>query len=267
MSGGSLPSVSGAWVRGLLALPFGLCAGSFLTVVVDRVPKRESVVSPRSRCPECGAEIRNRDNVPILSYLFLRGRCRSCGTRIPIRYPLLELGTAGLFVGVAVVYPSVYVIAMLSLFVAVMLALAVIDIGHKIIPNRITYPSVLVFAAAIVVGWAIGEEFKPLEALVGFLAYGGFFLVVAFISPRGMGMGDVKLAGLIGLVVGSIAIGNVAVAAGVAIVLGGLGALLALLLGKGRKSQIPFGPYLAAGAVAAVLWGDPIARWYVHRFT
>ena len=259
--------MSDAWVRALVALPFGLVVGSFITVVVDRVPKKESVVSPRSRCPECGAHIRNRDNVPVFSYVLLRGRCRVCGTRISVRYPLLEIGTAAVCVAIAVVYDSTYLIVLLALFGAVMVALSAIDIEHRIIPNRITYPALVVFAAAIVVEWAIAVDLKPLDGLIGLVAYGGFFLVVAFISPRGMGMGDVKLAALIGLVVGSLALGSVAVAAGVAIVLGGVGALVALLLGKSRKSAIPFGPYLAAGAVVAVLWGDQIARWYLRAFT
>src|SRR4029077_2893641 len=113
--------MSDAWIRALVAFPFGLVVGSFLTVVADRVPKKESIVSPRSRCPHCGAEIRNRDNVPVLSWLALRGRCRSCGARVSARYPLLEAGTAASFAGVAVLYPPIYLIFMLCAFCAVML--------------------------------------------------------------------------------------------------------------------------------------------------
>lgn len=254
-------------LRAIVAAVFGLAVGSFLTVVVDRVPKKESVVSPRSRCPRCGAEIRNRDNVPVLSWVLLGGRCRSCGMRIPVRYPLLEAGTAAAFAGVAIVYAPVYLIVVLSLFAAVMVAVAAIDLELKIIPNRITYPAFPVFAAAIALGWAIGEQIDPVRAPIGALAYGGTFLVIAFISPRGLGMGDVKLTALIGLVLGALGLRYVGVAAGSAILLGGLGGLLALLAGRGRKSAIPFGPFLAAGALVATLWGDRIASWYLRTLS
>jgi leader peptidase (prepilin peptidase)/N-methyltransferase len=258
--------VSDAWIRALVVLPFGLVVGSFLTVVVDRIPKKESVVSPRSRCPHCDAEIRSRDNIPVLSWLLLRGRCRSCRARIPVRYPLLEAGTAASFVGVALVYPRVYVIAMLCAFSAVMLAVGAIDLELKIIPNRITYPAFPVFAVAIVVGWAIGQGLDPVRAAIGALAYGGVFLLIAVIAPRGLGMGDVKLTGLIGLVMGSLGLRYVGVAAGAAILLGGLGGVIALLAGRGRKSAIPFGPFLTAGALVALFWGEQIADWYLRSF-
>jgi len=259
--------VSDAWVRAIVALPFGLVVGSFLTVVVDRVPKKESIVSPRSRCPRCGAEIRARDNIPALSWLLLRGRCRNCRTRIPARYPLLEAGTGAAFAGVAIVYPRVYVIAMLCAFCSVMLAVGAIDLEHKIIPNRITYPAAPAFAALIAVGWAIGQDLDPVRASIGALAYGGTFLVIAFIAPRGLGMGDVKLTALIGLVMGSLGLRYVGVAAGAAILLGGLGGILALMAGRGRKSAIPFGPFLTAGALVATFWGDRIADWYLRSLS
>jgi leader peptidase (prepilin peptidase)/N-methyltransferase len=258
--------VSDAWIRALVAVPFGLVVGSFLTVVVDRVPKNESIVTPRSRCPQCGTEIRNRDNIPVVSWLLLRGRCRTCRTRIPVRYPLLEAGTAACFAGVALVYPRIYVITMLCAFCAVMLAVGAIDLDHKIIPNRITYPAFPVLAATIVVGWAIGQDLDPIRALIGALAYGGVFLLIAVIAPRGLGMGDVKLTALIGLVMGSLGLRYVGVAAGAAILLGGLGGIVALLAGRGRKSAIPFGPFLTAGALVAVFWGERIAHWYLRSF-
>jgi len=259
--------VSDAWVRAIVALPFGLVVGSFLTVVVDRVPKKESIISPRSRCPHCGVEIRSRDNIPVLSWLLLRGRCSSCRTRIAVRYPLLEAGTAASFAGVAIVYPGVYAIAMLCGFCAVMLTVGAIDLEHKIIPNRITYPAFPAFAVLVAVGWAIGQGLDPLRASIGALAYGGTFLVIAFIAPRGLGMGDVKLTGLIGLVMGSLGLRYVGVAAGAAILLGGFGGILALLAGRGRKSAIPFGPFLAAGALVATFWGERIAAWYLRALT
>ena len=254
-------------MRAIVAAVLGLAIGSFLTVVVDRVPKKESIVSPRSRCPHCGAEIRNRDNVPVLSWLLLRGRCRSCGARVSVRYPLLEAGTGASFAGVAIVYPRVYVIAMLCAFCAVMLAVGAIDLEHRIIPNRITYPAFPVFAVAIVVGWALSQDLDPVRAAIGALAYGGAFLLIAIVAPRGLGMGDVKLTGLIGLVMGSLGLRYVGVAAGAAILLGGLGGVLALLGGRGRKSAIPFGPFLAAGALVAAFWGARIADWYLRTYS
>ena len=254
-------------MRAIVAAVLGLAIGSFLTVVVDRVPKKESIVSPRSRCPHCGAEIRNRDNVPVLSWLLLRGRCRSCGARVSVRYPLLEAGTGASFAGVAIVYPRVYVIAMLCAFCAVMLAVGAIDLEHRIIPNRITYPAFPVFAVAIVVGWALSQDLDPVRAAIGALAYGGAFLLIAIVAPRGLGMGDVKLTGLIGLVMGSLGLRYVGVAAGAAILLGGLGGVLALVRGRGRKSAIPFGPFLAAGALVAAFWGARIADWYLRTYS
>ena len=251
-------------IRAVIAAIVGLAVGSFLTVVVDRVPRKESVVAPRSRCPRCGAEIRNRDNVPIFSYLWLRGRCRSCGERISVRYPVLEALTAVAFAGTAAVYASIYLIVMLCAFCAVMLVVAAIDLEHRVIPNRITYPAFPVFALAIGVGWAVGQELSPGYALAGALAYGGVFFVIALIAPRGLGMGDVKLTGLIGLVMGSLGLRYVGVAAGSAILLGGVAGLVALAAGRGRKTMMPFGPFLSAGALVAVFWGERIADWYLR---
>jgi leader peptidase (prepilin peptidase)/N-methyltransferase len=254
-----------AWIRAVVALPFGLVLGSFMTVAVHRLPKGESVVRPRSRCPACGAEIGARDNVPVLSWLLLRGRCRRCGVRISIEYPLLELATAGVVVLAAIRHPDPWRAVLVAGLLALMPGIALIDLRHQIIPNRLTYPALAVFAPLILLSWSLGDAADPVRAAVGFLLYGGILFVVAAIS-RGMGMGDVKLAALIGLVLGSLGLRFVGVAAGAAIGLGGLGGLAALAMGKGRKSKIPFGPYLAAGAVVAGLWGEPLADWYIGRF-
>lgn len=254
-----------AWLRAFVALPFGLVVGSFMTVAVYRLPKGESVVRPRSRCPGCGAEIGARDNVPVLSWLLLRGRCRRCGERISAVYPLLELVTTALVVLAAIRYPDPWQALLVAGLLALMPGIALIDLRHRIIPNRLTYPSLLLFALVIVLAWLIGGATDPLRAGIGLLLYGGILFLIALVSG-GMGMGDVKLAALIGLVLGSLDLRFVGVAAGAAIVFGGLGASLALGMGRGRKSAIPFGPYLAAGAVVAGLWGDPIASWYIHRF-
>jgi leader peptidase (prepilin peptidase)/N-methyltransferase len=257
--------VSEAWLRAIVALPFGLVVGSFMTVAVHRLPKGESLVRPRSRCPACGAAIGARDNVPVLSWLLLRGRCRRCGERISVVYPLLELVTAGLVVLAAIRYPNPWQAALVAGLLALMPAIALIDLRHRIIPNRLTYPALLLFTPLVALAWLIDDAVDPIRAGIGLLLYGGMLFVIAVVS-RGMGMGDVKLAALIGLVLGSLGLRFVGVAAGAAIVLGGLGGLVALVMGRGRTSQIPFGPYLAAGAVIAGLWGEPIAAWYIGRF-
>jgi leader peptidase (prepilin peptidase)/N-methyltransferase len=254
-----------SWLRVLLAFPIGLVFGSFLTVVVHRVPRGESLVGPRSRCPSCGTQLRALDNIPVVSWLVLRGRCHACGARISPVYPLLELASGALFVGAALRFTDPLVAALFAPFTAVLVAIAVIDVRTKKIPNRIVYPSLVIFPVLIVAGAALGGRIDVLRAGLGFLIYGGGFLVLAFISPRGMGMGDVKLAALIGLVLGSAGLAYVATAAALAIFLGGAGAIVGLFRGLGRKSAIPFGPFLAAGAVAAAFLGQEIARAYLSR--
>lgn len=250
--------------RGLVFGLVGLAFGSFLTVVVHRVPRGDSVVSPRSRCPSCGAQLRNLDNIPVVSWLLLRGRCRSCGARISPAYPLTELATGGLFVAVAAVFDRVWVAAIMAPFLGLMVALSAIDLRHRIIPNRIVYPSFPVFAVSILAADLAGVGLDAVRAAIGMLAYGGALLVVALVSPRGMGMGDVKLAGLIGLVLGSLGLRFVAVGAGVGIVLGGVGAIVALIAGASRKQALPFGPFLAAGTVVAALFGEELASAYLR---
>lgn len=254
-----------AWIRAIVALPFGLVVGSFMTVAVYRLPKGESVVRPRSRCPACGAEIGARDNIPVLSWLVLRGRCRRCGEPISVEYPLLELATASVVVLAAIRSPDLWQAVLVAGLLALMPGIALIDLRHRIIPNRLTYPALLLFVPVILLAWAIGDATDPVRAGLGLLLYGGVLFIVAAISG-GMGMGDVKLAAVIGLVLGSLGLRFVGVAAAAAIVLGGLGAIVALAMGRGRKSAIPFGPYLAVGAVVAGLWGEPLASWYIGRF-
>jgi leader peptidase (prepilin peptidase)/N-methyltransferase len=243
---------------------FGLAFGSFLNVVIYRLPRKLSVVSPPSACPQCDAPIRPWDNVPVVSYLILRGRCRNCGEPISVEYPLVEAGTAALFAAAAVRFPN-GVAVLVAPFLGVMLAAAMIDLRHRIIPNRLVYPSLVLFALAIVVAWAAGVDVNPVRALLGLLAYGGALFIVALISPAGMGMGDVKLAALIGMMLGSLGWKYVVVGAVSGMLLGGAGAVVALLLGRSRKDTIPFGPFLAAGAVVAALLAGPIATWYGGR--
>ncbi|MGH2546224.1 MAG: prepilin peptidase [Actinomycetota bacterium] len=247
-----------------LFLGLGLIFGSFLTVVIGRLPRGESIVRPRSRCPACGAEIRARDNVPVVSWVLLRGRCRACGERISAEYPLVELATAALFAAAAGLVDPIYAASLAAPFLGIMLAIAVIDARHRVVPNRIVYPSLALFAVAIVVGDLAGGGLDALDAGLGLGLYGVPLLLVAVAVPQGMGMGDVKLAALIGLVLGSFGLSYVGVAAGMGVIGGGIGALVALaLLGAGRKDQIPFGPFLAGGAVVATLLGPWIADLYL----
>lgn len=236
----------------------GLVVGSFLTVVIHRLPRGESILLRRSACPGCGRTIRAVENVPVLSYLLLRGRCRGCRGPISAEYPLVEALTGGLFVGAALAFPSAWVAGMVATFLGVMVAAGAIDLHHRVIPNRLTYPALALFGMAIPVAAVTSGRLSLIGALLGLIAFSGGLLLLALVSPNGMGMGDVKLAALIGLVLGSLGLAYVAVAAAIAVLAGGLGAVVALTLGHGRNSTIPFGPCLAAGAAVAALLA-PIA--------
>jgi leader peptidase (prepilin peptidase)/N-methyltransferase len=253
------------WLRALVALPFGLGVGSFMTVAVARMPKGESVVRPRSRCPSCGTEVLARDNIPVASWVLLRGTCRACGEAISPVYPLTELATAILVVAAVLRFPSLWQAVLIAALLSMMPAVAIIDIRHRIIPNRLMYPSLIAFPVVVALGWVLGAPLDVARAAIGLLAFGGSLLAVA-IASRGMGMGDVKLAAVIGVALGAIGLRYVGVAAFAAIGLGGIGGVIALGLGKSRKSAIPFGPYLAAGAVVAALWGQHVADWYLRTF-
>jgi leader peptidase (prepilin peptidase)/N-methyltransferase len=240
----------------------GLVFGSFLTVVVYRVPRKESIVLPGSACPTCGTAILARDNVPIVSYLMLKGRCRHCHARISPEYPLIEALTGALFAGAALVFHRIPVAALIAAFLALMLALALIDARHRIIPNRIVYPSLLLFGAAVVAVALVTGGLNLATAGLGLLAYGGALFVIAMLVPGGMGMGDAKLAALIGLVLGALGWRYVGVAAMLGVLAGGVGALVAMARGAGRKDAIPFGPFLAGAAIVAALFAPHLAGWY-----
>jgi leader peptidase (prepilin peptidase)/N-methyltransferase len=250
------------WLRLTVFALSGLAFGSFLTVVVHRVPREESVVAPRSACPACRTVIPARDNIPVLSYVVLGGRCRTCAAPISVEYPATEAATAALFVGASLAFRQTTVAGLVALLLGVALAAGAIDVRHRIIPNRLTYSAILVAMASIAALSLAGQPVSPVGALVGGAAFGGALFMVALISPGGMGMGDVKLAALIGLVLGAVGLRYVAVAAGGAVLLGGAAAIVALCLGRSRKATIPFGPFLAGGAAVAALAGGPVAAWY-----
>ncbi len=244
----------------------GLIVGSFLTVVIWRVPRGESIVRPGSHCPRCGTPISPWDNIPVLSWVVLRGKCRHCGEPISARYPAIELITGGLFVVMALELGFDAALPAYLYLAGVGVALAVIDIDVKRLPNALTYPSypvgiVLLGAAALFDAGAT----PFVRALLGMLVlFAGYFLL-AFIYPAGMGFGDVKLAGVLGLYLAWIGWGALVVGAFAAFFIGGVaGIALMLFKGAGRKAKIPFGPYMLAGCLIGILWGQQIADAYVN---
>lgn len=244
-----------------LAFLFGLVVGSFLNVVAHRLPRGESLVHPRSRCPRCGTPVKAYDNVPVLSWLVLRGRCRHCGEPISARYPLVELATGLLFAAVVLAKDDAVDIALGLLLVTALVPIVLIDLERRLIPNAITLPAAVAGVAAILVLDTDGV----VEALIAGVAAGGFFLLAALVYPRGMGMGDVKLAGLLGLYLGR----GVGAALFAALILGVLvGAVIIARKGAaaGRKTAVPFGPFLAVGGLLGFFVGDGLADDYAARF-
>jgi leader peptidase (prepilin peptidase)/N-methyltransferase len=248
-----------------VAALLGLVLGSLANVVIVRVPQGGSLLRPASACPRCGASVRARDNVPVASWLALRGRCRDCGERISARYPLVELASAGLFVAVAARFGLTWALPAYWLFAWTLLCLTAIDLEHYRIPNRLTYPLTPVLGALLVAAALLaGEPGVAVRAVLGGVAAAGLLLGLALISPRGMGLGDVKLAAFLGLGLGYLGWAHVALGLFAAFVLGGVLAIVLLALGlRDRQGQIPFGPWLAAGALVAVLAGQPIIAAYL----
>ena len=250
----------------IVAVVLGLLLGSFANVVIHRVPEGESVVHPRSACPGCGTQIAVADNIPVLSWLVLRGRCRHCREPISPRYPLVELASGALFgivawqVGVTPLLPAFLA------FVWVLLVLSVIDARTRRIPNAITYPAVpvllvLVIGGALAQGDLAAAIRSPLAGLAAFAA----LLIIALVTPKGMGMGDVKLAGLMGIVLGALSWPHVLLGVFGGFLVGGVTAIVLLVLRvRRRRDLIPFGPYLAAGALAALLYGEPLIDAYLR---
>jgi leader peptidase (prepilin peptidase)/N-methyltransferase len=238
----------------VLVAMLGAALGSFANVVIYRMPRDESIVAPRSRCPACGRPIRVYDNVPVLSYLALRGRCRDCGARIAVRYPLVEALTAALAVAVWLSTPTLLDRILGLVFVVLMVVITFIDLDHQLILNRISYPGI---AAGIVFAILQGRAVPSLLSAAG---AAGLILVIIVVSRGGMGGGDVKLAAMIGAFLGW---PGVAVALFAAFMIGGVaGVVLLALRLRGRKDAIPFGPALAAGALVSLFWGAAIVEWY-----
>ena len=239
----------------------GAVTGSFLSVVAHRVPRGESIVAPRSRCASCGAQIAAYDNVPIVSWLALRGRCRHCGERISVRYPLIEVGVGLLFALVAVVfYDEPAELALGLAFVATLAAITLTDLELRVIPNKVLIVSAI---AGVAFAAALAAASLP-ERAIAAAAAGGLLFVVALAYPRGMGLGDVKLAAVMGLYLGR----SVAPALLIAFLAGSLFGL-ALIAAQGaaaRKQAVPFGPFLALGGTIALFLGNQIVDWYLSTF-
>jgi leader peptidase (prepilin peptidase)/N-methyltransferase len=245
----------------------GLLIGSFLNVVIYRVPRKESVVKPRSHCPSCGTELRSIDNIPVLSWLALRGRCHTCGAPISVRYPLVELATGALFTGAAVRFGASWEVPAFCLFLAASLALALIDLEHFLLPNRVIYPTLLGSVPLLLLA-AVGEDdwHALRDAVIGCACAFAFFFLLNLVYPRGMAFGDVRFSAVLGLYLGWLGPGSVFVG----LLFGFFSASIVgvgLILAKraNRRSPIPFGVFLAFGAMVTVFFGRPILHWYLHR--
>ena len=239
----------------------GAALGSFFNVVIWRLPRGESLVSPRSACPSCGTQIRSYDNVPVLSWLLLRGRCRDCSSAISSRYPLVELGTALLLAAVVVAKGAEREVWLALAFAALLVPVIFIDLDHRIIPNELMLLGAVVAPLVLV----LTQPDALVEHGIAGAAAGGLFLAAALAYPAGMGMGDVKLAAVMGLFLGR-AVGP---ALFVAFLVGSLvGAAIIARKGaaEGRKTAVPFGPFLALGGLVGLFAGEAIVELYLDTF-
>ena len=239
---------------------FGVAIGSFLNVCADRLPRGKSLIRPGSHCDHCRHPLSPKDLIPIVSYLWMRGQCRYCHKPVALRVLLVEAGTGLMFAFLYWFYGSGVHFTITAFYGCIFIIILVIDLEHHIIPNKIVYPAA---GAALII-----DTFLPGPGIVNGLIGGAigfvFLLIPALVSPKGMGWGDVKMAGLIGLVTG---FPLVLVALIVAIVPAGIFAIILLLLKmKNRKEAIPFGPFLSLATMVALLWGDHIPSYYLSLF-
>jgi leader peptidase (prepilin peptidase)/N-methyltransferase len=244
----------------IIAVLLGFAIGSFLNVVIARLPAQRSLWGPRSACPSCGATIAWHDNLPLVSFVALRGRCRACGMRISWQYPLVEAITALAFAAAWSAFGPSLDFLVAAAFLAALIAITAIDLRHQIIPDAITLPGVVAgFVANLT-----SQRVSWLESLVGIAVGGGLFFVIILASGGGMGGGDMKLGAMLGAFLGWKV---VLFSLFVSIVLGGVLALTLLASGKrGRKDPIPFGPFLAAGGAVGFFCGERIVTWYLSGF-
>lgn len=252
----------------LLAGVLGLVVGSFLNVLIYRVPRGESTVTPGSRCPACGTPIRPWHNIPVAGWLVLRGKCAACRAPISVRYPLVELLTAILFVAVTRRLIDLGLdgaIPAFLYFTAIGIALAAIDLDVRRLPNGIVLPSYPVLAVLLAASaWWQGDWWSLARAVLGGAALFGFFLILVLVYPAGMGFGDVRLAGIVGGVLAYLSWAALLVGAFAGFLLGALvGIGLMVVRRGGRRTALPFGPFMIAGLFVALFLGDAISRWYL----
>jgi leader peptidase (prepilin peptidase) / N-methyltransferase len=250
------------WLWAAAAFVFGAVFGSFANVVIYRVPKGLSIVRPPSACPSCGKPIAWFDNLPVVSYLALRGRCRNCGERIGPRYLVVELANAALWVAVTIrigLHPQ---LAAFLAFATVLVILSAIDLQTRRLPNAVLGPAAAIAVVLFSAAAAVSGDWGALgRAAIGSLAYALPLFLIAVIVPAGMGMGDVKFAAYLGLHLGWLGLGQVGVGAFAGFLIGAVGGVVLIATGqKGRKDPVPFGPSMAAGALAAFFVGGPVVQ-------
>ncbi|WP_297082202.1 A24 family peptidase [uncultured Demequina sp.] len=261
MSGaGSVDAGQLGWLVTVFVGVLGLLVGSFLNVVAWRVPRGESIVSPPSACPSCGHQVRARDNVPVVSWLLLRGRCRDCGAPISGRYPLVEAITGVLFVLVLWKFGLSIDFVAFAYLAALGVVLTSIDLSVHRLPNVLVLPAYGVLGVLFVAASAVAGDWWPLaRAAIGGVVLFAFYFAAALVYPGGMGFGDVKLAGVIGMALGWLGWGELVVGSFAAFLLGGVaGVVLMLARRADRRSGIPFGPWMVGGAAVGVAWGAPL---------
>jgi leader peptidase (prepilin peptidase)/N-methyltransferase len=237
---------------------FGLVVGSFLSVCIYRLPEHKSIITPPSSCPNCRRRIKPYDNIPVLSFILLKGRCRYCGESISWQYPAVELITGLLFLGLAYKWGVSAKTLIYALLVSALVVVTFIDIHYQIIPDRITLPGMVI---GVVLAFLPCWPMEWTQSIFGLLLGGGILYVAALFSRGGMGGGDIKLIALLGAFLGW---QKVLLTIFIGVLLGSLvGIVLMLFMGKGRKDRVPFGPFLALGAMISIFWGREIITWYL----
>lgn len=252
-------------VPALMLALFGLVVGSFANVVIFRVPAGGSIVKPPSACPKCGFRLRSVDNVPIVSWLALRGRCHSCRGPISVRYPLVEALVGLIFAGIGWRFGISWTGIGEALLAAGMVILGFIDLDHMLLPRRVVYITLTLVALAFVAGAVAGSQWHRLAvAAISAVVPWALFFTINYIAPKALGFGDVRLALLIGFGLGWLGAGYAFLGFILASVLGSIVGLTLIALGKaGRRTQVPFGTFLATGTVVAALAGAPVVNWYL----
>lgn len=249
---------------------FGLIVGSFLNVCIYRLPRNISIIRPSSSCPACNTPIKPWDNIPVLSYIFLKGKCRKCGEGISIRYPIIELLNGILYWSVFNFFGHGWHLPFLFVFVSAMIVITFIDLDFQIIPDVITLPGIIIGLASA--SFLLPDPFIPLppafslsvvgfkNSIAGLFLGGGLFYLIAILSRGGMGGGDIKLMAMVGAFMGWKA---VFLTTFIGSLVGSLvGIFLMVFKGKGRKTKIPFGPFLSFGSIITLFFGGEILKWY-----